>query len=144
MSVHYECLKAVRDEIVGLHLPGILPSEIAIRKKPHSKDYVHPGITLYPEAPLEGAGTNERDDIGYPVRLLLVKSSGGDNFRYIEPQLLWVQKIRRHFNHKRLAGVPCVFTVTARVDEEFDTREFQGGRDVTAMLITCWARESRD
>lgn len=143
-AIHTQCLKSVERLLRNLKLPYLHDSEIAVRKSPSDGDYLYPGITVQPVAPVEGRGTNARDDIGNAIRLTLVKTSSGDLYDNIAPQLLWMERIRKHFNHQPLAGVPEVRTCTVQVDEQFDAKSFRNGNDASSMTILCWSRESRD
>ena len=59
-------------------------------------------------------GTNERDDIGYPVAALFLDRHPVTDPSNMDKALLWRQKVRRAFIQQRLSGVSSVYIVRYR------------------------------
>lgn len=106
-------------------------------------------------------GTNERDDIGYPVAVILFDADRGDGTGkpnttgtqdqslYHAKRLEWRETIRRTLRHKSLTlrnnGAPfCVYDVECLPQEIVVPRKWlQNNLWVSAQVFVIWARETR-
>ncbi len=106
-------------------------------------------------------GTNERDDIGYPIAVILFDVDRGDGtgtpnttgtqdqVLYHAKRLEWRETIRRSLRHKsaalRAAGGPvCAYDVECLPQEIVVPRKWTvNNMWVSAQLFVIWARETR-
>lgn len=147
-SVYGQCLEKVRQEIEGLNLYGLDPSEKpVVRKHPGDNNKLRKGITISPGNPVEGRGTNASDDIGYPVSVTILKAGNGSLLDHIDRQMFWKEEIRKHFSRRRLTGLTIkggsFLECVVRDGEAFDPKLFENATDASTLLILCWTREPR-
>jgi hypothetical protein len=148
-ALHYRCLLAVQARIRGLSLTGIASANVRVLKLPRylrDKDSL-PGVAVCPvgKDPNLG-GTNERDDIGYPVLVTTVSAGDQDLETNLPRNLLWRQKIQRALRNQHLAGVPSseIWIVKPEPLEILDpTLFFEKDLEYSAMLFRCISRETR-
>jgi hypothetical protein len=127
-SVYKAILNSVVDAIKALDLTDIADDNVILCKVPQERETVMPGlpgVLVYPlgrEMMTATAGTNCRDDIGYPVAVMMLDAErldqstlepvAGDattpdggtqdqDFRY-DLKLYWRETIRKRFYHQRL------------------------------------------
>ena len=117
VSTHYRLLVAVGEDIkttlIGAGLmPGHSASRVIVRKVPYvsdigtpksgsTKTYALPAIVVCPGVNEQFLfGTNERDDIGYPVNVLLLDAdSSPDNMT--DQHLGWRERITERYIHPK-------------------------------------------
>lgn len=125
-AVYFAILEAVQDGIQALNLDGIDDADIQLVKVNPGRETVKPtipGILVFPTGteaiPLDG-GTLRRDDLGYPVGILMLDADRQSSVTGIpadadeghvdqdynfNAKLLWREKIRKKFIRQRLTAV---------------------------------------
>jgi len=167
-STYYAILLEVQNKIRGLNLTAIPADNVKIAKVEHYRETIEPGIpgihciTLGSENIAINGGTNERDDIGYPVGILMFDTDRQDTgdglpadampgtqdeaFRFDE-KLSWRQRIIKAFNNQRLtlsAGHPNVHRCTIEpADIVRPTDWLEANLWIGQFVIRCWTREFR-
>lgn len=97
VSISYQYQLAVQARIQSLALSGISNGNIAIKKLPwHRAADTYPQIIItgyLPESIPRGAGTNLRNDVGYPVTVTILAADNQDLTTNHERNLRWRQRI---------------------------------------------------
>lgn len=97
VSISYQYQLAVQARIQSLALSGITNSNIAVKKLPwHRATDTYPQIIItgyLPESFPRGAGTNQRNDVGYPVTVTILEADNQNLTANHERNLLWRQRI---------------------------------------------------
>lgn len=150
-AVYYDILTTVQTQIQALVTAGTLTTfsnaNIVIRKRPKEKALPDlPGILICPwgaVASPHDAGTNERDDIEYPVLIAVVVEGGKDNANNISRNMLWLEVIRKEFIHQLLSGVTSV--IDCKVDERdtYDPSAWDDSVELGWMILRFVSRETR-
>ena len=143
-SVMMQCGNSVVTTIQALSLSTLdTATEVMLRKVYADGAQVFRGVSVIPVPEREAPGTNVRDDYGYGFLIVCAKGSGHGSREDIDVVSLWRQQIKKAFNNKRLSGVTEVYICTFEPGEPFMKKEYLENRDISAMVIRCWARESR-
>lgn len=111
---------------------------------------VTPGLVITPpktiSAPAE-LGTNNRDDIWYPILVQLVDTDGNEREQNLRTYLKWTEKIRKAFHCHSITDVPVEVgcgnsyaTSTDTVDEKLWVRE---QKFVSGVVVAVRSRETR-
>ena len=145
-SIYRQCLDAVRDVIVGLALEGLEPSNIVIRKFAWNGEHVTPGIFCCPAADRPQYATNRRDDVDYPIQVVIVRAGNRQLTDHLNTTLLWREQIRLAFaallrGGPALPGVEEVYTTRIEPGAVHDWGAFQAMWDIGSLTIHCVARE---
>lgn len=152
-SVYYSILAAVQTQIQGLSLAGIA-SNVILKKIPTTDDFNVGGANDYPacivapglamrETMFREGSTNQSNDIGYPVSVVLLDNDNGNQTANFNRDLLWRQRIIRQFEHKALTGASDVYL--CRVEPEVVVQPAAWARNLWVSLFTLrfFTRESR-
>lgn len=167
-STYYAILEAVQTRIIDLNLTSIPAANIVVLKTEHYRERVEsgmPSIQIMPapvEAMLVDEGTTCRDDIGYPVTVLMIDSdrqdtttglpSGAsqgtqDQAHRFDEKLHWRQQIRKAFINQRLdlaTGYPNCSRCTVEPAEIIRPTDWlEANIWIGVMVIRCWTREDR-
>jgi hypothetical protein len=150
MDVHEQCLHELVKLTRGLKLP-IASDEIVARRLPWVVNgdrsvTVHKGITFYPSEETESAGTNEREDIGYPCSCAIILAADHGTADNLGKVLECRAKIRRRFIHQRLDRVTLAggHYLTTKVSHQPINLPREAHRyEASSLLIRCWMREPR-
>lgn len=146
-STYQSILSAVQSEIQGLDLTGIDDANVVVMKVPTARKGALPGFPGVVIAPFgqkrELAGTNEQDDISYPVLVAYIATNGEDPTANLDRALTWHQQIEKHFINQRLTGVSSVLTCTYDPRDVFDPAKFFDGYDAGGVILRFVSRESR-
>jgi hypothetical protein len=167
-STYFAILNAVKTRILDLNLTAIPDANVQVVKTEHFRETIEPGlpgIQIMP-APVEtilvNEGTTCRDDVGYPVTVLMMDSDRQDtqtglpvdaddgtqdqDHRFDE-KLHWRERIRKAFINQRLKltdGYPDVFRCTIEPGEIIrDTDWLEANIWISVLVIRCWTREER-
>lgn len=133
-----DILEAVKDGIINLGLDGC--EEIAVRAEPKDGDDFYPGITISQMEEREYRGTNERDDIGYPIQITMVVNNDVDpseDDRFAD----WRQQIRKKFIHQKLSAVSTIST--CQIEHGPVYAKTQEHLDIGTMVLVFINREAR-
>lgn len=122
-SLHDRILDAVVTRIQGLSLSGVSSANIVKRWVPQ---FV-PEITTLPAifvSPIgsegEVGGLNNRDDIGFPVLVVIIAASNQNNTDYTSRNTLWRERIQSALRHQFLSGVSEVIDCVPLFGTVFD------------------------
>ena len=150
-AVHYRCLLAVQQRIIGLELCGMPAGNVVIARAPLTNGVpVWQAITELPCVVIMPFGNegqpgtlNSKDDIQYPVLVALVALPEGPTQK-LPRDLLWRERVFRAFRHQRLLGVPEI-----QLGTDIETRPVTDplwwGKNnwYSAMLLKPCSREKR-
>ena len=149
-AVLYDVLLAVQSEIRALSLDGIAGCNIVVQKVPSDqpKDLPasrFPAVLIAPYGPEvlnSSDGTNSRDDILYPVVVVLLAADNGNQTSNFNTYLTWRETIRRSFHNQALSTLCYQVQVQPQdiVDRSawFDRNLFASG-----LVLRCFSREGR-
>lgn len=153
VAVHYRCLEHAHKAVQLLDLPGLPPGRVYRRKFP--SDRSTPGdlqppfvIVSFPVGAVETfePGTNDRDDLGYPILVTFAMGSNqdleaGEDFANF---ITWRERVMRRFRFQRLDGVPEVFFCRVEPQLILDADLFfDKNLDVGTILFRFISREVR-
>lgn len=149
-DVHEQCLQELVRQTRGLKLP-IADAEIAARRLPWTTNgdrsvTIHRGITFYPLEEAESAGTNEREDIGYPCGCAIILAADAGTADNLGKVLECRAKIRRKFIHQRLDKVTLsggLYLTTKVSHLQINLPREAHRYEASSLLIRCWMREPR-
>ena len=88
-------------------------------------------------------GTNERDDVGYPIQIFLLDTSGLGPDAPEDKYTLWRQQAERCFRNQALAAVSGIYTCRVEPAILFDKELGKYQRVVSAFTVRCISREAR-
>jgi hypothetical protein len=141
-----------------LALPGMPPANVVIQKVPGDRlqdlpAERYPCILICPygaETLDPRAGTNNRDDVVYPVMVAILASERdaarqptSQQEKRFDQYLRWRESIRKSFHNQRLTSTLC-HTVEVQALEIVDRSVwFERGIFVSRLLLRCVSRESR-
>lgn len=144
-----QCLDAVLARLQGMTFSGINSSNFFLRKLPwNRKVSASEGkpatfITPVPEKQSAREGTNNCDDIGYGVAIVVVSVSNEDLVNNLGRNTLWRQQINKAFRNQRLPGVVGNYRCEVEPGSVFNPSFFGANYDVFSLTIRCWCRETR-
>ena len=149
-SAFYDCLTAVRDRIRSLNLTAISDDDVRVRKLPYGRgfDVDKPLIAVCPiNEEFNLGATNERDDIGYGVAIVMLQPSNQDLESHIDRILQWRESIRKSFscdNVNDLTGAPdSLYVVRLMPGAVFDKAAFDNQFDQSVLVLRLTSRETR-
>jgi hypothetical protein len=137
------CLSAVRDTIAGLALDGFTADQIKVQKFPWNTTGATAGIFVCMPVPeTNRPSSNLRNEIGYPVQVVVVHASNNHLTSDIDKHTLWREQIRHAFDFQPLAGVSEVQYCQVEPGVVYDWTMFsQGMYDVQSLIVRCISRE---
>lgn len=149
-AVLYRCLTAARSRIQGLSLSGIANVSVVIRTAPldrhfHSGDVALPGVVLAPvlsEQMSAAAGTNLRDDVGYPIGVFIL-AADNQTLTPVAAQYKWREQIARAFRNQKLPGVSEVWSCVVEPAAITEPGAWNRNLYVSALILRFFAREVR-
>jgi hypothetical protein len=150
LDVHEQSLLELVRISRGLQLP-ITGDEIQARRLPWDikgdrTSVIHRGITFFPQQEIESAGTNVREDIGYPCGCAIILPTDHGTRENLGKVLACRAKIRRRFIHQRLENVLLdggVYLTTKVSHLQINQPREAHAFEVSLLLIRCWMREPR-
>lgn len=147
-SVYKQILDAVQVGIVALSLTDIADANVVVQKHAigaRKGDLPGlPGVVIVPgRTKTISGGTNERDDITYPVVVGTIQASNTDNTSDMNRMLQWHEDISSAFREQRLGAVTSVYTCKVQPLESFARPEWLRGYDVGGMVLNFISREAR-
>ena len=147
-SVFLQCASAVQSRIRSLSLADITSGEIIIRKREWLKGTPKPPkIIIVPqtEAMPPRAGTNDKDDVTYPITIVMLRA-GNQNIELADgmsEQLLWREKIARAFRNQRLPGATTVQICHVTPGGIWPDAALKAMYDGQSLTVNCISREIR-
>jgi hypothetical protein len=169
VSVYYSILEAVHSAIQDIGLEAIEDENIELIKVYNERETVVPGlpgVLVYPLGPENinvTEGTNERDDIGYPVAVAILdqdrqqsdtglpadaeEGTQDQSFRF-EEKLIWREQIRKEFINQRLtltgATPNCTNRCTLEPQAVVNTEDWLATNIwISVLVFRFWTRETR-
>ncbi len=153
-AVHERCILAVEAGLVTLVAAGKIPGITNVARVYDQMELYLLGVdmpsiavcTQLPGQPMsqpELAGTNARDDISYPVMVVILDRSSGNYVANRPGYLLAQQVVFRYFREQRLGTVNEVYVVKCK---EGPTLTFQRGDyqiKGSVLKLACISREVR-
>jgi hypothetical protein len=155
-AVHKRILDAVALRIRGIGLDGVLDASVITQWVPDAADFVPtrdaaavkamPGVICSmfgTEAMNPLAGTNARDEIGFPVTITMLDRQNKDLTANLERNTGWRYKIAAAFRNQRLAGVReidyCIIEPSIIVVPE----SWAEGYWHSSLVVRCFGRFPR-
>lgn len=129
-SVLKSILDQVQADIRSLNLADIDAGNIQVIKvfsNVEERLPTLPGVLIAPldgESINRGGGTNNRDDVGYPIAVGMFAADSDSQTENYDRNLLWRERIRRKFVNQRLSGVPSVYTCVAEPRQIVDPQRW--------------------
>ncbi len=151
-SVLKRALDAVVTRVQALSLAGVTSSNIFVRNAAWDRDIGTgltkglPAIVVAPgpsERQSAGAGTNSRDDVGYPIVVSIFASDTQALESNTNTYTLWRQKINRAFRNQALPGVVEIYRIEVEPGPIIDPGALLANRLASTMLLRCISREVR-
>lgn len=152
-AVLYRCLRAVQSRLQLLALADIAGSEIIVQKLPLDRAlgsatfHELPAVLVSPEQESMDphAGVNQRDDVGYGVRVTLVDRDNQERTREanLDKFLLWREQIARAFRQQRLSGVPEIYTCIVEPDQVVGSDAWTKNLFASSLVLRFLSRERR-
>ncbi len=150
-AIHYACLLAVQARLRQIGLEGIHNDDIVIRKMPSDRGTRFelngtPTIVIAPpgvEGQGDGEGTNERDDVEYPIIVTILRADNQNLETDLNQGLLWRQKINWALRQQRLPGVPSICKVKMTPGPVIDETGFWNNRYLSSFIVRPMSREGR-
>lgn len=150
-SVHYNCLTAVQTTIRALGLTDVVSASVVVKKLPlqrvqRSDSLTAPIILITPGRPVNpDTGSNVQDDI---IHSVLVSFLDDDNQEKtlaanMSKYLLWLERVRKAFNRKRLSGVATVYTCVVRPFDPVSYPHWLQNWWASSLLLQFTSRETR-
>lgn len=165
LTTFHKIMTEVANRIKSGGLTDLPDANVVIKKTTKDRERIEvglPGILIAPgnteNIPTTG-GTNIRDDIGYPVEVMMFDAHRQQSFDnlpvdaeeghpdqeyHFDDRLQWRDTIRKLFIRQRLTGVDTVFTCEVEPLAIVDANEFlKRNLWVSALVLRFWSREAR-
>ncbi len=152
-SVLYRCLLAVQAQIRNLSLPLLSSNGVLIRQVVSDRDvgqgrsYPYPTVQISPflreQMPLE-ASTNLRDQVAYPVLVVILAAENTDQDATFPTYLQWRERIARAFRNQHLPSVPEIYGCQILPQEIVSAEAYlRHSLFSSALLLEFYSREPR-
>jgi hypothetical protein len=153
-SLHKRCLDAVVSRIQSLSLAGVAGASVLVRKvasdegigsQQATPEIAFPSIIVAQggtEQAVGTAGTNNRDQYGYPCIVGMVDTDSSLTTNHSR-NLLWRERIMRAFQNQRLPGVTEVNWCIVEPGDITKFADFKEGKYVSFLTVRCIARVTR-
>lgn len=146
-AVWQRCLSAVQARIQALLLDGLDSANVVIAKLPSDQWSTLPAIMISPvdrETLEPTAGTNVRDDVGYPVQITILAADNQEPLADLDRHLGWREQIQRAFRYQRLDAVGEIITTICEPRTVIDpTAWLEQNLYLSAFVLRFVAREPR-
>ena len=151
-SVHFACAQAVQAKIRSLSLTSIDNSDVIIRKLDSDRGtddgtYDYPMIVISTfgiETMPNTGGTNQKDDVIYPVVVTILAADNQDLSTNQNKYLLWRQTINRALRNQNLSDVAEIYTVSVQPGPITSPNAFwERNLYHSSLIIKCHSREIR-
>ena len=148
MAIYDRILDKVTSEVKALNLSGILDAnvkrcKVATDRQQDLPDL--PGILISPTLRIRmTGGTIPRDDIEYPVLILMIRQGNQNNDIGSDPFLDWQEFIRRRFIHQHLdVTSACVYNCKIDPRDTYNIPKWLQNKEVGAIILRFVSREKR-
>lgn len=144
-AVRTRVVSAVADRLKLLGLAQIPAANVLVRNSADDPAQCWPAAVVLRDATPDqyAGGTNVRDDLGYPVQVLLQDRSDVGTNAPAAKWDLWRETCERAFRNQRLTGVAEVYTCTIEPAVAVDPLPRIYQAVVSAFTIRAMAREVR-
>lgn len=143
-AIQRQVLDAIVTSVEGLSIPTVDSNDV---REMSRIDYEHKGIAVIPGEEIVEGATMERDDVAYPVSIVLLQGASGYD-ETITDVATFRQTIRRTFHNKMLtlgslpAGA-CHEVCQVRSGDYVVPKKLENNINVSSMLVLAWFREAR-
>lgn len=151
MAVLTTILNAVQSQIIGMSLTGMTDANVLRMKVPVNRaqdlprDNPYPCILIAPygaEEPVDG--TNESDDIKYPVLIVILAADQNEQDFELDKYFTWREQIRQKFHYKRLTGCTTVYQGEVFPQAIVEASAwFTEAKFISSLLVKFTSRELR-
>jgi len=151
-SVHWRCLSAVCGQVRNLQLDGLPTASVLLMKIPAAvsfgtADVPLPGVLISPYGPEHMnrlQGTNQKDDVEYPVLISIVDRDNQDpTATGLGRYLNWRERIARTFRNQRLSEVPEIIGCWIEPSTIVQPESWMKGFFHSSLLLWFVSREPR-
>jgi hypothetical protein len=151
LSVAGRILQEIRAAIQGLALPAmpaanVVIQEVAATRARDLPAVQFPCILIAPHGPERvepNRGTNQRDDVVYPVLVAAVAPGNRPQSAGFERHLRWRELLRARFHNQRLGSNLCHRVVVEPLARVEPGAWFDRNVVVSALVLHCHCREPR-
>ncbi len=151
-STYNQCLTATQTAIRNIGLTDVADASVVVKKLPLERVKTTDGlewpvvlITPWKSTLAPAAGDNVNDDVVYGVLVTLLDADNQEST--LEANLgkytLWLQQIRKRFNHKLLSGVSTVYDCTVEPAQTVLPAAWKQNLWASALLLKFTSRENR-
>ena len=142
-AVFYCILAAAKAVIDGLAITGVTAY---LYKVPWTRSMAKPGIAICPVQEKISASTNDSDDLGYGVNVVMARVSNQALPVESSGVLGWRDRIERAFLSRigkasMIAAVPTIYNITIEPGVVYAEQGFSNQHDVTALVVRCTVRQ---
>jgi hypothetical protein len=143
-AVRYRCMQAVEATIKLLDLDAI-GDKVFLRFREDDVQHSLPGCCIFPDITpdLEGRGTNQEDDVGMGVQVVLKDVSMATSDEAGGRHFLWEERLKTAFRNQRLEGVPESLYCTIEPLKTLDPKSPIYSLVDSSCTIRCWVRVRR-
>lgn len=146
-SVWEQCVTHTVTTITALQLSGLTSDKIIDGWLPTKFQGISPAPPSCWVAPF-GAETypgrlNDKDDVGYPVVVLLIDAADRESRRNFRRNLIWRERISRALRYDAPAGISEVFWTDINPDTIVNPDAWRDGLWASALLFRFISREER-
>ena len=149
LSVHEQCLEAVRDMISALSLTDITDTDVIVQKFAWNTTpaTITEGIFVCPSGEINQPTSNQRNTVIYPVLVVFVAKSNRVLTTGLSRMLTWREQVRRAADsaptatNAIVAAVSELYRCEVQPGECFNWTGFGAMWDIGFLTIRCMARE---
>lgn len=153
---HYRMIEGVRIRVGSIGLAGIDSANIVSQHTPSDIQFNQafsstpvksmPGVLIAPfanETMNPTAGTNYRDEIGFPIVVTLFDRQERIETTNLNRNLLWRHQVAAAFRNQRLPGVPEVENMIVEPGQIVMPESWFRGYWHSALVVRCFGRFTR-
>lgn len=145
-------MEAIKTAIQALALTGVSSTNVLIQKIPRDSSSDVPAASQMPlilispvgaESIDPTGGTNIRDQVVYPIQVLMLDRDDQSQTSNYDRYLLWRETIRQRFTNCRLSGVSEVVRVRVEASDILNPPAWTKGYFLGGLRIMVTSREER-
>lgn len=147
VSVWEQCVTHAATIITALALPGLTADKIIDGWVPTKFQEIQPYAPSVWVAPFSAESypgiINDKDDVGYPVLVLMVDAADRESRKNFRRNLIWRERISRALRYQVPAGISEVFYTEIQPDVVTNPEAWRDGLWASALLFRYLSREER-